>query len=121
MASRLYSFCTEYFPAHLTIAKNIEIPSLDPDEIKEIIDLQAGRHTPYSRGEIIIDYINIGTYRENYTKILLVIVTLSVVRRQIEILAKAGLITEKVFFAHALLKIPLHQSMVAIFVSAMYV
>ena len=45
-------------PAHATIAKNIEIPSLNVLEIKEIIELQAGRHTPYAREEIIIDYIN---------------------------------------------------------------
>lgn len=86
-------------PAHLTITRNIEIPSLNQGEIREIVDLQAGRHTPYSREEIIIDYIHVGTYRENYTKILLIIVTLSVVRRQIAILAKAGLKTEKIFFA----------------------
>lgn len=86
-------------PSHLAIVKNIEVPSLDPNEIKQIVDLQAGRHTPYSREEIIIDYVNIGTYRENYTKLLLIIVTLSVVRRQIEILGKAGLNTEKVFFS----------------------
>lgn len=86
-------------PAHLTIVKNIEIPSLDPQEIREIVDLQAGRHTPYSREEIIIDYIRIGTFRENYTKILLIIVTLSVVRRQVEMLRKAGLETEHIFFS----------------------
>jgi len=86
-------------PSHATIAKNIEIPSLDAGEIKEIVDLQAGRHTPYSREEIIIDYVNIGAYRENYTKILLVIVTLSVVRRQIEILENANLKIEKVYFS----------------------
>jgi Tfp pilus assembly PilM family ATPase len=85
-------------PSHATIAKNIEIPSLDSNEIREIVDLQAGRHTPYSREEIVIDYINIGAYRENYTKILLIIVTLSVVRRQIEILERAGLRIEKVYF-----------------------
>jgi len=85
-------------PSHATIAKNIEIPSLDTKEIREIVDLQAGRHTPYSREEIIIDYMNIGAYRENYTKILLIIVTLSVVRRQIEILEKAGLRIEEVYF-----------------------
>lgn len=86
-------------PAHLAIIKNIEIPSLDAAEIRQIIDLQAGRHTPYSREEIIIDYINIGTYRENYTKVLLIIVTLSVIRRQIEILGKAGLNTAQISFA----------------------
>ncbi|MCK5178509.1 MAG: pilus assembly protein PilM, partial [Candidatus Omnitrophica bacterium] len=85
-------------PSHATIAKNIEIPSLDAREIREIVDLQAGRHTPYSREEIIIDYINIGAYRENYTKILLIIVTLSVIRRQIDILERAGLRIEKVYF-----------------------
>ena len=86
-------------PSHSTIAKNIEIPSLIKSEIREIVDLQAGRHTPYSREEILIDYVNIGTFRENYTKILLIIVTLSVVRRQIEILENAGLRVEKVYFA----------------------
>lgn len=86
-------------PSHLAIVKNIEIPSLDPKEIREIVDLQAGRHTPYSRDEIIIDYVPIGTYRENYTKILLIIVTLNIVRRQIEILEKAGLTTEDIVFA----------------------
>lgn len=86
-------------PSHATIAKNIEIPSLIKSEIREIVDLQAGRHTPYSREEIIIDYINIGTFRENYTKILLIIVTLSVIRRQIEILENAGLKIEKVYFS----------------------
>ncbi len=72
---------------------------MNTQEIREIVDLQAGRHTPYSREEIVIDYINIGAYRENYTKILLVIVTLSVVRRQIDILERAGLKVEKVYFA----------------------
>ncbi len=86
-------------PAHLAIVKNIEIPSLDPREIKEIVDLQAGRHTPYSRDEIIIDYVPIGTYRENYTKILLIIVTLNIIRRQIEILEKGGFSTEDIVFA----------------------
>ncbi|MGE5197928.1 MAG: type IV pilus biogenesis protein PilM, partial [Deltaproteobacteria bacterium] len=86
-------------PAHLVITKNIEIPSTNPHEIKEIINLQAGRHTPYSREEIIIDYIEIGTYRRSYTKILLVIVARSAVRRQFQILDKIGIQPEKVLFA----------------------
>jgi len=90
-------------PSHATIAKNIEIPSLSEEEIREIVDLQAGRHTPYSREEIIIDYINIGAYRENYTKILLIIVTLNIIRRQIDILEKANLKIEKVYFSPELI------------------
>ncbi|MCM8796062.1 MAG: pilus assembly protein PilM [Candidatus Omnitrophica bacterium] len=83
----------------LVITKNIEIPSVDPREIKEIISLQAGRHTPYSREEIIVDYIDIGTYKHSYTKILLVIVARNVVKRQFAILDKAGLRLKHMSFA----------------------
>lgn len=85
-------------PTHSVITKNIEIPSTDPKEIKEIINLQAGRHTPYSREEIIVDYVEIGTYKNNYTKILLVIVARNIVERQLKILEKAGLKLENVIF-----------------------
>ncbi len=81
------------------ITKNIEIPSIDPQEIKEIISLQAGRHTPYAREEIICDYINIGNYKNMYTKILLVIVARQIVRRHFEIMDKAGGKIQKVLFA----------------------
>lgn len=86
-------------PSCSAITKNIEIPSTDPQEIREIINLQAGRHTPYSREDIIVDYIEIGTYKNSYTKILLVIVGRNIVKRQFEILQKAGLRLEKVLFA----------------------
>ncbi|MBU1088031.1 MAG: pilus assembly protein PilM, partial [Candidatus Omnitrophica bacterium] len=86
-------------PLHLTITKNLEIPSLDVKEIKEIIDLQSGRQTPYAREEIIVDYINIGTYRQSYTKILLVIVTRTAIKKQFDVMGKAGLKIEKIVFA----------------------
>ncbi len=86
-------------PSFLTITKNIEIPSRDPQEIREIINLQASRHTPYSRDEIIIDYIDIGVYKQSYSKVLLVIVTRSLIRRQLEILDRAGLVVERMAFA----------------------
>ncbi len=86
-------------PAHMVITKNIEIPSTDDKEIREIINLQAGRHTPYSREEIIVDYINIGTYKHSYSKILLVIIARNVVKRQYDILGKAGLKLERVLLA----------------------
>ncbi len=78
-------------PTDLVITKNIEIPSTNPAEIKDIIGLQAGRHTPYSREEIIVDYVDIGVYKNNYSKILLVIVARNVIKRQMDIFEKAGL------------------------------
>jgi len=81
-----------------TTTKNIEIPSVDSQEIKSIIDLQAGRHTPFSREEIIIGYINFGVYQKNYSKILLVIVNRNIIFRQIKILQDAGLSVHHVLF-----------------------
>lgn len=77
-------------PSPLVITKNIEIPSQDPQEIKEIINLQAGRLTPYAREEVIIDYINIGVFRQSYTKLLLLIVNKDVVNKQLSLFAEAG-------------------------------
>jgi len=86
-------------PSRLIITKNIEVPSQDPAEIADIMNLQVSRHTPYAREEIIIDYVIIGTHRISYTKILLVIVAREIVRRQLEILKKAGVDIDKVCFA----------------------
>jgi Tfp pilus assembly PilM family ATPase len=89
----------DVIPAHLVITKNIEIPSIEQREIKEILNLQAGRHTPYSREEIIVDYVDIGTYKHSYTKVLLVIVARSAIKRHYEILDRAGFKLKKVLLA----------------------
>ena len=92
-------FIISVIPLHLTITKNLEIPSLDAKEIKEIVDLQSGRQTAYSREEIIVDYINIGVYRQSYTKILLVIVAREAVKRQFDIIEKSGFKVQDMVFA----------------------
>jgi len=86
-------------PANFAITKDIEIPSLSHSEIWEILNLQASRHTPYSQEEIIIDYVKIGTYKESYTKLIFVIIPLSMVRRQIAVLAKTSAKIERILFA----------------------
>jgi len=86
-------------PPSQVITKNIEIPSTKPQEIEDIINLQAGRHTPFSREEIIVDHLVIGTYKNSYTKILLVIVARNVIKKQFEMLGKAGIKPEKVALA----------------------
>lgn len=86
----------DIIPAHFVITKNIEVPSVDSNEIKKIIDLQANRHTPYSREEIIVDYVDMGVLKHSYTKILLIIVPKKLIRKHFEILNKAGLKIEKI-------------------------
>ncbi|MCU0651243.1 MAG: pilus assembly protein PilM, partial [Candidatus Omnitrophica bacterium] len=86
-------------PAGVVITKNIDVPSTNPAEIKEITSLQAGRHTPYSREEIIADHIDIGVYKKNYTKILMVIVPSKIIKKQLDVLSKAGVKADKILFA----------------------
>jgi hypothetical protein len=85
-------------PSNAATAKTIEVPSTDPEEIKSIINLQASRHTPYSREEVLISYINLGMNTLNNTRLLLVIVHRDLVKERISIMEKAGLNIDKILF-----------------------
>ncbi len=84
--------------SNAVVTRNIEIPSRDPDEINEILSLQASRHTPYSRGEIIIGYINLGVFKSVYTKVLFIIVPRNVVMKYYELASQLNLRIEKIVF-----------------------
>ena len=86
-------------PSGTVTTKNIEIPSVDDEEIKSIVNLQAGRHTPFSREEIQIGFINLGVHKTNFTKVLLTISNRNSVKKQLGVFEKAGLLVEKVFFS----------------------
>ena len=86
-------------PSNMITTKNIEIPSVNEEEIKSIVSLQAGRHTPFARDEIQVGYVNIGVYKSNYTKILLVIANKGIIKQQLSIFEKAGLKIKKVLFS----------------------
>ncbi len=86
-------------PSQLITTKNIEIPSIDPQEIKSIIDLQAGRHTPYSREEILVGYIPIGVFQKNYTKVLLIIVNRNHIKKQLDLFERVGIKINQFLFA----------------------
>ena len=85
-------------PPHLSITRNMEVPSLDEDEVRDIVNLQASRHTPYAREDIIVDYIDMGVYKGTYTRVLVVVVNHDNVKRQLEILENIGLNVDKVLF-----------------------
>lgn len=86
-------------PAKYAITKNIEVPSLDPQEIESIVRLQAVRHTPYAREEVIIGHLNLEVLLERYTRSLLVIVSNDNVRNRTDILEVAGLEVQAVRFS----------------------
>jgi len=85
-------------PGSVASSKIIEVPSIDPQEIKSIINLQISRHTPYSREEVLIGYINLGQGTQNNTKMLLVIAHRNVIKDRLTILEKASLNPDKILF-----------------------
>ncbi len=72
----------------------LELPSTDSVEIADMVDLQVGKLTPYSKDEIVSDYRVIDSSRQGYTKVLLVIVQRSTLRSRFSLLAEAGVEVE---------------------------
>ncbi len=79
--------------------KHLEVPSADPSEIESIIALQATRHTPFSKDEIITSYVKIGSPKPNFTSLLLVVVKRDAVKEKLTAMRAAGLDTTAVLFA----------------------
>ncbi len=56
-------------PSHLTTTRVFTLPATDPAEIREIVELQAEKHTPYAKEEILTDRIfdALRGFRRNFT------------------------------------------------------
>ena len=86
-------------PAEVATTKLLEVPSADREEIESIIALQATRHTPFNKDEIITGYIKTGTPRPGFTKLLLIVVKREAVKEKLAFMRKAGLDVAQVLFA----------------------
>lgn len=83
-------------PRHLVTTRILELPSVNPQEIADIINLQIGKQTPYSKEEIISAYKIIDSLREGYTKVILVIVRRNIVSERLDTLSKSGINVDKI-------------------------
>ncbi|HQP10991.1 MAG TPA: pilus assembly protein PilM [Candidatus Omnitrophota bacterium] len=83
-------------PRHLVTVRILEFPSTDPKEIHDMVALQVGKQTPYSREEIIFAYRLIRVVREGYMKVMLVIARRNIVNARIDVLQKSGIEVETV-------------------------
>ena len=69
-------------PRQMVNMRILELPSVDSVEIADMVDLQVGKQTPYSKDEITSDYRIIGAGREGYTRVMLAIIRRSAVRER---------------------------------------
>lgn len=83
-------------PRHLVTVRILEFPSTNPKDIRDMVSLQVGKQTPYSREEIIYTYKTVSVAKEGYTKVMMVIARRNLVNARVEVLQKAGIEVEKV-------------------------
>ncbi len=93
-----YKIDPNYFiisiPSHFASIRNPEFPSLDLGEIKDMVELQIGKQTPYSINEIVYDYQRVYMSPDGYSRLILAIVRRDIIDRHIRVIEKAGLKAE---------------------------
>lgn len=83
-------------PRHLATVRILELPSINPKEIADMIELQIGKQTPYAKEEIVFSHRIIDIEREGYTKAMLVIFKHNLIKERLLALEKAGISAHKV-------------------------
>lgn len=83
-------------PSHLTTVRPFTLPSTDPKEIRDIVELQAEKHTPYAKEEILCDVFLVETDPGGYSRILMVISHQDVVYRSLRLVQAMGWSLERV-------------------------
>lgn len=85
-------------PSHLATTRIVSVPSADWAEIREIVELQIEKHTPYAKEEILTDFTLLETDASGYSKVMLVIAHQDVVNRALRIVEAMGWTLERVAF-----------------------
>lgn len=85
-----------YLPRQMVNIRMLDLPSVDPAEIEDMLELQIGKQTPYSKDEIVFDYHISNSARQGCSRVMLVIVQRSVIRERYYILEEASLEASRV-------------------------
>jgi hypothetical protein len=83
-------------PRQMVNIRMLELPSTDSAEIEDMIELQAGKQTPYSRDEIVYDYRILGSWKPGYTRVMMSIIQRGALRERYYVLEEAGIEATKV-------------------------
>jgi Tfp pilus assembly PilM family ATPase len=83
-------------PTHLCTVRIFAIPSTDPKELRDIVELQAEKHTPYAKEEILTDFKITARDRGGYSRVLLIIAHQDVIHRPVQLVESLGLTLDRV-------------------------
>ena len=82
-------------PRKVVNVRMVDLPSNEVDEIEDMVELQVQKLTPYSKAEILSDYVIMSANKSGYAQIMLVIVQRSILRQRYATIEAAGLQVEK--------------------------
>ncbi|MBU1122307.1 MAG: pilus assembly protein PilM [Candidatus Omnitrophica bacterium] len=86
-----------YLSRYLVTIRVLEFPSTNPQEINDMVNLQVGKQTPYSKEEIISAHkILSENSKEGCSKVMLVIARRKLISDRMEALTAAGLDVERI-------------------------
>ena len=83
-------------PRNLVTVRNLQLPTTDPRELEEMVNLQAVKQTPFLKEEIIADYHVVRSSPEGFTDVILVTTHRSVPNSNLNTLDEANLQAEGV-------------------------
>ncbi|MFH1245467.1 MAG: pilus assembly protein PilM [Candidatus Omnitrophota bacterium] len=86
-------------PRHKVTLRFIRIPSTNEKEIQSIVELQTLKELPFSKEEIVSDYMVSEVTGDGYSRVLIVIVHKQEIDFYLNLLRQAGLETEKITFS----------------------
>jgi len=90
------SLLTVAVPHYIAAIRNLEFPSRDPAEIKDIIELQVGKLTPFTKDEIVYDSQILESSAEGYSRVIVAIVQKDTIERCLRVLEKTGLKADRI-------------------------
>lgn len=85
-----------YLPRNIVTLHLWEVPSTDPEELEEIVNLQGVKQTPYSREELAITHTVIGSRRKGHSDVVLAFCQRKFVNERVDLLERAGLRVDEI-------------------------
>lgn len=87
---------TTYLPRKLVNLRFLEIPSVEPKEVDNIVQLRGVKQIPYSQDEVILSHTLLRSRQDGYSEVVLAFCQRKFVDERINLLAKAGLEVDQI-------------------------
>lgn len=90
-------------PRHEITTRILELPSNDPDEIANMIQLSAPEYVPFSEQELVVDQSVLRKQRDGTSRVLAAFAHKPTVEAHVKLLGDAGVVPERIFLSTACL------------------